>query len=684
MEIRRLTATFGKLNGDTLELTPGLNFIHAPNESGKSTWCAFLRTMVYGLPTKVRGPAADKNRYAPWSGAAMSGAMEVETPEGELTITRTTARANSPMGSFSAVYTGTSTPVKDLTAASCGEYLTGVTREIFERSAFIRQAGLAIDQDAELERRIAALITTGEEDNSYIEVYERLKKQLTRRRYNKSGLLPQVERELEELRSARETAQGLTGQLQDLRQQESAQQQTIVKSREDLAAWDAKDQAAQLHQQSQARQALEAAANARQAAEQEAQHLPQRDALTALRGEQAALTAALPSLDTARQAAAQAEETAQAAQQAVQAIPPSSPLFRVVGWVAGVAALALAWFLPLPIWRMALGAGAALLLIIIGELLQRRPTAADQARAQAMEAAQTAQQQAQAAAAAYDALATDHKARETALLQSVQAFAPQVAALPDSLKAIDQALEVHSRLEHLRREEETCRLRLEMLPQPGTPRPTPQRDLLVRQGAEAESRLHQITSQIQYLSGRIQALSNTQELAQAMEETQQRRDRLQREYDAIALAMETLSDANTQLQNRFSPALGKKSAKIFAKLTDEKYNRVLLNRSLEVSAGESGDAVDRGTLQLSQGAVDQLYLAVRLAICEMVLPEDKAVPLVLDDALVNFDDRRMALALDLLVELAKHRQILLFSCHSREGDYLAKAHPGAFHTVTLA
>ena len=83
MEIRRLTATFGKLNGDTLELTPGLNFIHAPNESGKSTWCAFLRTMVYGLPTKVRGPAADKNRYAPWSGSGHEAdAMEAETPRG--------------------------------------------------------------------------------------------------------------------------------------------------------------------------------------------------------------------------------------------------------------------------------------------------------------------------------------------------------------------------------------------------------------------------------------------------------------------------------------------------------------------------------------------------------------------------------------------------------------------------
>lgn len=73
---------------------------------------------------------------------------------------------------------------------------------------------------------------------------------------------------------------------------------------------------------------------------------------------------------------------------------------------------------------------------------------------------------------------------------------------------------------------------------------------------------------------------------------------------------------------------------------------------------------------LSQGAGDQLYLAVRLAICRMVLPLDKAAPLILDDALANFDDTRMAAALDWLAEESRTRQILLFTCHRREGDYL--------------
>ena len=50
--------------------------------------------------------------------------------------------------------------------------LLGISREVFERSAFIRQSGLAITQDAGLERRVASLISSGEEDASYTEAYD--------------------------------------------------------------------------------------------------------------------------------------------------------------------------------------------------------------------------------------------------------------------------------------------------------------------------------------------------------------------------------------------------------------------------------------------------------------------------------------------------------------------------------
>ena len=49
-----MTATFGKLQGRSLELGDGLNIIEAPNETGKSTWCAFLLSILYGVNSRER------------------------------------------------------------------------------------------------------------------------------------------------------------------------------------------------------------------------------------------------------------------------------------------------------------------------------------------------------------------------------------------------------------------------------------------------------------------------------------------------------------------------------------------------------------------------------------------------------------------------------------------------------
>ena len=199
--IHKMSATFGKLQGQSLELKDGLNIIQAPNETGKSTWCAFLAAMLFGIKSRERDKAgfiADKNRFAPWAGVSMSGRLDCRAGADELTLTRATRRQTAPLGEFQAVYSGTGEPVPGLTAQTCGEILLGVNREVFERSAFIRQAGLPISQDPGLERRIAALITSGEEGTSYSEAADALKKQLNRRRHNKTGQLPALEAELQE------------------------------------------------------------------------------------------------------------------------------------------------------------------------------------------------------------------------------------------------------------------------------------------------------------------------------------------------------------------------------------------------------------------------------------------------------------------------------------------------------
>ena len=362
MQIRHMTATFGKLHRTSLELKPGLNIIYAPNESGKSTWCQFLRTMFYGLPTRERGPLADKNRYAPWDGAAMSGMVELEQDGRHYTITRTTSRPNAPMGDFHCTYTGTADAVPGIDSHNCGEQLLGVERSVFTRSAFIGQSGLAVDQDAELERRIASLITSGEETTSYTDTYERLKKQRNRRRHNKTGLLPAIEAEIAQLDDALSQYDALSSQ------HETAQTQLQQTTRQVEELQQAQAQYDQLSRQEavcrcQTAQAQADAAHdlclqmeARDAA------IPSESELGQLLGMADALERNIQDTDSARQEAHRLREEAEQAQQAWQRHPlypateetlsapaapvhaPLSPVPALIAVLCGIAIAALLWF----------------------------------------------------------------------------------------------------------------------------------------------------------------------------------------------------------------------------------------------------------------------------------------------------------------------------------------------------
>ena len=85
--------------------------------------------------------------------------------------------------------------------------------------------------------------------------------------------------------------------------------------------------------------------------------------------------------------------------------------------------------------------------------------------------------------------------------------------------------------------------------------------------------------------------------------------------------------------------------------------------SLQAGAGQ--EETLRDALWRSDGTMDQLYLSVRLAVAEELTPN---APLVLDDALVRFDDRRMRAAVAILQELAENRQVICFTCQGRENE----------------
>ena len=642
MKIKKMTAYFGALNGESLELREGLNILYAPNESGKSTWCAFLRTMLYGLSTAQRaraGQKPDKVKYRPWSGIPMSGSMDVETGRGPVTLRRWTEKAAQPMQAFSATVTGTETPVPGMTAESAGELLTGVTREVYERSAFIRQSGLVVTADPELEKRVNATISSGDEEISYTQTNERLKKWRNRRRSGRRGALLELESELESVRARLDSIRQRAAERASL--EELIQQAQEEQVRAEAALEQAKKKA---------RRAMLADISRARVKSREAEKICQEARESLFRAEEVLETTPFRRIgpEEARLQGDTSAENIRTLTRLAARIPPRKIAFIPLGLACAAFLLALA-----PHWRMeCIGAGCVLMLLFV--VMYTRLTAMEKTKAETLEDRQrildyygiAEPEEMDGLLERYRALWTE---RERA------AFRQESAE-----EALQKARETQKRAEErivndidLRRWDADC----------------------ARAGQAVETgkrRLEALKERRAELDGQLRVMGDPMALESSMAQLRRRHEEISRQEEALNLAMEVLAAADGELQERFSPLLAKETAALFARLTAGRYDEITLARDLAAKARRAGDAVGWETDYLSEGTRDQLYLALRLAVCRLALPEEEPCPIVLDDALVAFDRERMALALELLREIARTRQVLVFTCHEREYTYFAK------------
>ena len=146
------------------------------------------------------------------------------------------------------------------------------------------------------------------------------------------------------------------------------------------------------------------------------------------------------------------------------------------------------------------------------------------------------------------------------------------------------------------------------------------------------------------------------------------------EKDAAAkMAMSLLGEAYQTFSNQYAPELAKNAQRIFAKMTSGKYDSTNMNADFEMVIADAATDKRLDAMKMSTGTLEQLWLSLRLALVEMIFESsDMQPPLVLDDALVNFDDDRCKKGLEYLLEMSKSRQVILFTCHKRESDYFAE------------
>ncbi len=290
----------------------------------------------------------------------------------------------------------------------------------------------------------------------------------------------------------------------------------------------------------------------------------------------------------------------------------------------------------------------------------------------ALRAWQAACEAAAAQNAARDAESRLRAERTAALLGSVRMFA-EAGTLLEAQSAIGSALEAYRAWHTAQQAAQQAKTRYDALAQalgdiPDLP--VPARDVSGLTNEQAETALARtqalaaaVQSQLDQSRGRLEQFGSEVELSAKKQALTQKLDLLNERREALTLARQTLEQANAALAERFSPRLVREASDIFSELTGGRYARVQISRQMDMEAGQP-DAAMRRSLFLSGGTADELYLSVRLAVCRLLLPED--APIVLDDALAMFDDDRLCLALCLLQREAANRQILLFTCQSRE------------------
>lgn len=665
MQLLHANATYGKLNQAQLDLQPGLNVICAPNEGGKSTWSRFLLTMFYGLNTRQRGDLADKNRFQPWNGTPMQGRLELSAGEKLLVLSRRTQRTDAPMGVFSCTYAGTDTPVPDLDAAHCGETLLGVPQSVYQRCAFIPSGSMAINADADLERRINALISTGEEKVSFLQAENRLKKQLHQRKYNRTGAIPQLEAEIGELMAARAEVKSLAEQetflhSQLLQAQQEQKERLLIRQREIQRQAEEKQQLLQQLPDNATLQNINEQLGAVRSLAEQAQQ-----AEDAAKQQDAAIQAQLQELN--RNPLHPMTKSELETQLQIQPPAPPQVAQLLICLSLSLCSGGFLWYeldRPQILWlciacaATALTAGSFLWLLVKRLRLQQQRRRELKRQEELRKLAESylplleeverqrslLQQQRQAAAD------SDARVRSTLvqLLEQVRQWAPDAHSAADIRRFVQQTTQ--------RREDLTQEIR------------QAQSGVLQVQPDDTCARLQQQIAQIQ---GRLAAIGQPDDLERQLRSMQEQLAQLQGEYDALAMALGSLRTANVALQNRFSPELGRRAAEIFADMTGSDWSSILLDREFHLSAETDSDPTRRNVQLLSTGTADQLYLAVRLAICEMILPPEQNPPLILDDALLTFDDMRLGKTLDYLTRLGEKRQILLFTCQGREAAYLS-------------
>ena len=144
-----------------------------------------------------------------------------------------------------------------------------------------------------------------------------------------------------------------------------------------------------------------------------------------------------------------------------------------------------------------------------------------------------------------------------------------------------------------------------------------------------------------------------------------------REWSRLTVAGVILERTQRKFEQERQPSVIRHAEEFFSNVTGQRYTRLYAPVGERTITVTDSSGRDRRPSELSRGTREQLYLALRFGLIREFGEHAERLPVVVDEALVNFDPERAGLAASAFARLSETNQVLVFTCHRTIADMFA-------------
>ena len=145
-----------------------------------------------------------------------------------------------------------------------------------------------------------------------------------------------------------------------------------------------------------------------------------------------------------------------------------------------------------------------------------------------------------------------------------------------------------------------------------------------------------------------------------------------REWSRLTIAEALLEKTRQKFEQERQPSVIRHAQDFFSGVTGQRYQRLYAPIGEQAITVTDATGGSKQPSELSRGTREQLYLALRFGLIREFGEHAERLPVVVDEALVNFDPDRARLAAESFAQLAETNQVLVFTCHPATADMFAK------------